>query len=677
MSKITAICRGLLEDRRLPFALAVAAILFMLPALSVGLVGDDLVQRLNQFTPAELPPRILDTGFVAKDSGQLGTVLGNLFGYVRGKEAGVRAMDYGIAPWWASEGWTAALWRPVTAFTHWVDYRLYPNSPALMHAQNIAWFALAVFLVSTLYRKIKASAGGFASDVGETPPWNTPGIWAAGLAACLWLLDWTTYGPVAYVANRGFFIALVFGLFCWHAHVQWRTTKSIAWMWFSALFLLLSILSDEGGASTLAFLLAYAIVLEPGGWRPRLMSLLPAAVVIMGWRAVYVGCRFGVRNFPGYIDPGYAPLSFLKNIVPRMNGLLGGQLTGLPPELAMALNSKWQMILALFFAGVSLICAMVFWPVIRRDAVARFWAVVTLLSLVPAATVAPLSKNLGFIAVGAFGVMASFLIGFAARSERAALPGLLRAMSWCVAICLVAVHVAGAIGCRIAMGLASASLPKLAELAFDYEPSLEIGERDIVVINDPTILSAMIPFYRAYRGEPLPRSTRILVPGSVPFEVNRPDATTLILKAKESDLFDCPDLGPVHLCYACKSANDFLYDVRTWKAGDRVTRKAFVAEILEVSPRGAPRSVAFHFAKPLESDRMVWLFFDWRRGAHRPFALPRIGETVAVVGPRVNLGRIIEEHIAARLPSSYVIAILGIMVWPLWLIKKQMRRKAS
>ena len=636
MSKITAICRSLLEHRRLPLMLAVAAIFFMLPALSMGLLGDDLIQRLNQFPPAELPPRILDTGFVAEDSGQLGTVVGNLFRFLPDKDAKTRAIDYGIEPWWASEGWTAALWRPVTAFTHWVDYRLYPNSPALMHAQNIGWFALAVYLLTTLYRKIRVSAGGLASAAGETTTWKTPGICAAGLAACLWLLDWTTYGPVAYVANRGFFIALVFGLLCFHSHLQWRTGKSILWMWLSALCLLLSILSDEGGASTLAFLLAYAIVLEPGGWRPRVMSLLPAALVIIGWRAVYVGYGYGVKNWPGYIDPGYSPLTFLKVIFPRMNGLLGGQLTGLPPELPLAFNAKWQMILALAFAGVSLICAMVFWPVIRRDTVARFWAVVTLLALVPAGTVAPLSKNLGFIAVGSFGVMASFLVSFANRSERAALPALLRAISWCVAICLITAHVAGAIAGRIALGLGSPFVPKFSALACDYGHSLEIGDRDIVVINDPTILTLMVPFYRAYRGEPLPKSTRILMPGSVPFEVSRPDATTLILKAKELDLFDCPEIGPFHACYGCKSANDFLFGGLTWKADDLVTRKAFVAEILEVSPRGAPRSVAFHFPKPLESGQTVWLYFNWKQGAHRPFALPRIGETVTIAGPRGN-----------------------------------------
>jgi hypothetical protein len=636
MTRMTALARRFLECRRLPLALALAAIIFMLPALRAGLLCDDLIQRLNQFPRAELPPRVLDTGFVAKDSGQLGTVLVNLFGFLRDKETATRARDYGIAPWWASEGWRAALFRPVTALTHWLDYRLYPNSPALMHAENIAWYAAAVFLAATLYRKIATSAG--SRDLREklsgsgAPPKTQAGVCVAGLAACLWLLDKNTYCPVAFVANRGFFIALVFGLLCMRAHLRWRAGKSRVWMWLSALCLLLSLLADEGGASTLAFLMAYALVLEPGGWRTRLSSLLPAAVVVMGWRAVYVGCGFGVRNFPGYIDPGYAPWLFLEKFVPRAIELLGGQLTGLPPELTMGLSAKWQIIAALFFAGFSLICAVAFLPVVRRDATARFWAVAMLLGLGAAATVAPLSKNLGFIAVGAFGVIASFLAGFAAPQERAAMPGPLRALSWCVAIWLVVAHVPGALGARIALGLGSPSVPKITEgmCVFGYSP--EMGERDVVVINDPTSVSVLVPFDRAYRGRPLPRTIRILAPGITPLEVSRADVSTLILKAKGSDLFACPDVGVIHWGYACKSINDFLYGERVWETGTRVTNKAFVAEILEVSPRGAPRSVAFHFGKPLESEGMLWLYFDWRRRAHLPFVLPRIGETNEIAG---------------------------------------------
>ena len=65
-----------------------------------------------------------------------------------------------------------------------------------------------------------------------------------------------------------------------------------------------------------------------------------------------------------------------------------------------------------------------------------------------------------------------------------------------------------------------------------------------------------------------------------------------------------------------------------------MTRKGFVAEVLEVSPRGAPRAVAFHFDKPLESRRWFGCFSTGAGGATAPFVLPQIGETVEIAGPR-------------------------------------------
>jgi hypothetical protein len=403
-------------------------------------------------------------------------------------------------------------------------------------------------------------------------------------------------------------------------------------MCLSALCLVLSLLANEGGASTLAFLIAYALVLERGEWRSRFGSLLPAAAVMLGWRGIYAGSGFGVRHFLLYIDPGYEPWLFLKNLAPRANGLLGGQLTGVPPELALALNPRWQIVLAVCFAVFSLLCATVFRLILRHDRGARFWAVVMLLALVPAATVAPLSKNMGFVAVGAFGVIASFLVHFAAAQKSGGLSGSFRMIAWFVAGWLVIAHVPGALTARIGLGLASPSVPRMAARACSYEHSPEIGERDLVVLNDPTIITAVVPFDRAYRGLSLPRSIRILIPGSTRFEVTRADASTLILTAREGDLFDCPPLGPIHICYACKAANDLLLGGRGWKAGDQVRSKRFMAEVLEVSPRGMPCSMAFHFERPLEAEDMVWLFFDWRRLTHSPFVLPRVGETVEISG---------------------------------------------
>jgi hypothetical protein len=403
-------------------------------------------------------------------------------------------------------------------------------------------------------------------------------------------------------------------------------------MFFSALCLLLSLLANEGGASTLAFILAYALVIESGRWQTRIASLIPAAIVMLIWRAAYVGWGFGVRNFVGYVDPGYAPLVFLKNLLPRMNGLLGGQLTGIPPEINFGLSPQMRIALAILFAVFSLICAVVFLPVLRRDVLARFWGVVMILAIVPAATVVPLSKNLGFVAVGAFGLIAAFLQYFASREQRAALSLPLRLLSWCVASWLVLAHVFGAVAARVGLAAISPYIPEGWErlCAFD---GIEIGDRDVIIVNDPAETPVVVPFDRAYRGQPLPKTMRTLAPGLSGLVVSRPDASTIVLTSKGPDLFDCPSLGPFHVAYALKAGNDFLFGGRVWGVGERVVSKGFVAEVLELSDDGAPRSVAFHLEQSLDSKNMVWLYFDWRRHAHLPFSLPKPGETTEIAGP--------------------------------------------
>jgi hypothetical protein len=277
---------------------------------------------------------------------------------------------------------------------------------------------------------------------------------------------------------------------------------------------------------------------------------------------------------------------------------------------------------------------MVVLPVLRRDRVGRFWTLVMLLALVRAATVAPISKNLAFVAVGAFGAVASFLVHFAGSRKHAGGTWLNQTMSWFVAAWLVLAHIPGALAARVGLALVSPYIPVVVQRAFALEYAAEVGDRDLVVINEPGIITFLVPFERAYRGLPLPRSLRILVPGSIPLEVRRADASTLILTAKEGDLFDCPALGPIHLAYVCKAANEWLLGGRKWETGQRVTCKGFQAEVLDLSLRGMPRSLAFHFDGPLESERKVWLYVNWRHLKHEPFVLPQIGETIEIAAAR-------------------------------------------
>ncbi len=632
-ARLRTVILSIARSPYLPHILAIAAVIIMIPALFGGLFGDDMIQGLTQRNRADLPERVFETGLVSTNCGTLSGVVNDLFGYLKYPEQAQHAADYGVAPWWASLHWQAALWRPLTAFTHWVDYRVFPNTPWLMHLHNILWFAGIVFMVAIVYRMIGRAYG---MQMGATSSTAN----AAALGAFLFLVDKNTYFPVMYVANRGFFIALFFGLVSLYAHHQWRTTRRKWWACASVLCLFLAMLANEAGVSTMAFLIAYAVVLEPTGGKSRLsprplLSLVPAIVAVAVWRIIYVSQNCGVKNFEGYIDPGYAPLLFLKNLLPRTTALLGGQLSGVTPEIYFGLNPAWRLGLALFFLLFVLVCAYVFLPVIRQKAVARFWTTAMLLALVPAATVAPLSKNLGFVAVGAFGLIATFFVNFAQRHEREILPIFRKVICWAVVIWLLLAHTFGAVATRGVLGFITPYLGPSFDWGFEHLP--DGGDRNVVVVNDPGPVYALMPIYRAYRGGALPNSVKNLALGLTGLRITRSNENTLIVTAKSGSLLSVPNFGPAHVAYACKTANDFLFNAMKWKNGDRVVRKGWTIEVVEATANGEPRSVAIRFDSPLESDNRLWLQFVWRPDYdYVPFRLPKVGETVEVAGP---LGR--------------------------------------
>ena len=597
-----------LEHRHLPAILAIGAILVMLPALKIGLVADDLVQRAVEFKPDQLPAHLQDTG-MPQNSGSLGTVLHDLF---PGITRMTQAKDYGVLPWWAPDDLRLELWRPLTAFTHWLDYRFFPDSPALMHAENIACFAAIVFLAAMIYRKLMGAG------------------WAAGLAALLFLLDGNTYFPVMFVANRGFMLSLFFGLLCLYEHHQWRSSKSRLALALSALFLAFSLFANEGGASTFAFILAYALLLESGSLGRRALTVIPSILVIILWRAVYQHFTSGVAGVGGYIDPANEPLAFAREVIPRTLVLLGAQISGMAPEFLLAVKPSLQPA-ATALCGVPLIVTLiVFLPWLRRDKIAVFWFAVMVLAAIPAATVLPLSKNLGFVTVGACGMIASFITGLASRPSR--LPERLRCQipAWTVCVLLLLAHVPGAIAGRILTVVALDDVFKRLPYFFNVGQSPDVEGKNIVVINDPCALTlAYMPFYKAYHHLPLPRSARTLVPGGVDFEVRRTDDKTMVIQSRAPNIFSWNDLGPVHHFYAI-SAGTTAVGVPQCK---RCSLDGLTVEVLESDASGLASRVAFRFVKPLESADFLWLQWDWSSRSFKPFQPPVVGQSVTLLGP--------------------------------------------
>jgi len=621
-----------LAHRYLPAILAIGAILVMLPALKTGLFWDDVMQRAVELKPSQLPPRMHETGNPV-DSGSFSTVLRDLFGFSRDQQNMTLMKNYGILPWWTPNTFRFALWRPVTAFTHWLDYRLFPDSPMLMHAHNIAWFAAIVFLVTIIYRKLMGAG------------------WVAGFAALLFLLDVNTYAPVAYVANRGFFLSLFFGLLCLYEHHQWRSAKSPSGCVLSALFLALSLFADEGGASAFAFILAYALVLEPGSFRKRALTVLPSILVIVLWRAIYTVSGFGVAHMGGYIDPANEPFEFAREVIPRAMVLVGGQFNGVAPEVLGAVNPVLQPMAIAFYCVPVGAALLVFLPWVRRDKTAGFWFAVMMLATIPAATVVPMSKNLGFVAVGACGLTASFVAGLITRpsppSSRMGDSGAVnrlpewfayRTLSWIACVLLILAHVPGAIAARIVAVKVNAYVIDCANRLGDVADWPNIENQNVIIVNPPLPLAVgFAPFNKAYHHQPLPKTLRVLVPGLTSFNVERTDDNTLVIQSQAPDIFSCDNVGPIVGRYALQVCNQLLFGPK-FKKGDRYDLDGLTVEVLEVDASNLPSRVAFRFNTSLDSPDFHWLRFDLRMAlassqSYQPFKIPAIGHSVTLSAP--------------------------------------------
>ncbi|MGB7747457.1 MAG: hypothetical protein WBN75_09235 [Verrucomicrobiia bacterium] len=604
-----------LSQRQLSVFLALGAILIMWPALKTGLMADDLVQRAVELRPDQLPAHLYDTG-MPPDSGSLGTVLRNLFPGLGGNSRSIAlAKNYGLLPWWTPDDLKLGLWRPLTAFTHWLDYRLIPDSPVLMHAENIACFGAIVFLITVVYRKLMG-----------------PG-WAAGLAALLFLLDGYLYFPVMFVANRGFVLSLFFGLLCFYEHLQWRSTKSRGALVLSALALALSLFANEGGASTFAFILAYALVLEPGRSRHRALTVLPAVLVIGLWRIIYKLGGFGIFHVGLYIDPATEPLAFVRAVVPRVTTVLGGQLANVAPDFLFAIKPSLHPLVIVLYGVVVVTVLAVFLPWVRRDKIAAFWLAVMLLAAIPAATVEPLSKNFGFVAIGAYGLIAGFIAALIARPSP--LPERLayRAPTWIACVLLLLMHGPVPIVGRVLTAEAIASGSNGMRYLITVDKSPDVENKNVIVVNAPCAIAlAYSPFYRVYHHQPLPRTLRTLVPGCTSFDVERINDQTLVIQSRAPDIFTCDDVGPAHFAYVFSACNVAIGAPKS-KKGDRHNLDNLTVEVLEANAADVATRVAFRFDTSLDAPDFHWLWWDWRTLSYKPFAMPAIGQSVILSGP--------------------------------------------
>ena len=608
---------AILSARHLPCLLALSAVLISLPALDAGLITDDTMHQAMLAGDSSTQERLAEVGLAREGSSTLREALADLFVVVDPDRHFKAYRDYGVLPWWTYGGYRVAHWRPVASPTHWLDYRLFPNTVWLMHLHSILWFAAAVLLAAILYRRF--------IDVR----------WIAGLAGLLYLVNNDAYFPTMWLANRNLLISVCFGILTLIVHDRWRRDGWKPGAILVPLCLLASVLATEGGVATFAYLLAYEMTLGTGRSARRLLALAPSLIVIVLWRLVYNSQGYGAAGSGFYLDPVRQPLAFMVAAVERLPFLLAGQWTTLPPDLYGFLPSAGRTVLTGLLALIAIVIPLCLWPLLERNRRMKFWLLGMILAALPICATIPMGRALLFVAIGAFGLIAECIGVWYQDADRLRRWG--RSGRWLamMVMALLIAHLPLALAMRPGtLNLTGKVINRLNRTAVIglYE-RYESGQR-LVIVNAPNPATLMWdPFWAAGTGQSLPAGLRTLAPGFGPLEVARTGPRRLVIRSLQRSLLTCRQEFHLHRVFLFSRLSDVRGVGHPMAAGQRITLPGLTVEVLAVDEAGSPSEAAFAFDVPLEDRTLRWIYWDWPRRHFVVFSPPPVGQVVRLDGP--------------------------------------------
>lgn len=572
---------ALLTHRHWPLSVAGVAMVLTLPSLWAGLLVDDCFIRVVVRQPENFPvklPHPLDTY----------SLLGN------DPEMISQSIAFGTLPWWYNPEVKGRFWRPLTSMTQYVDHRVWPDQVWLMHLQSVLWYGAVVLAAALTFRRFMG------------------GTFAAGLAALLFAVEEAHGTPVGFLANRNSVIACLFGLLALLLHHRWRTEGSRAKGAAAVVMFAAALLSAEAGIGAMAYIAAYALVMESGPIRRRLLSLAPYAAVVIAWRCVWSGLGYGVSGLPLYVDPPREPWMFIQKLFIRLPQLVTGQFAVPPAEVQVVgmavLAWTW-----LFSAAVAVFFLLLFWPTIRTDRTARFFGLGALFALVPVCATIAQTRSLMFVGIGAFGLLAIWLTN---RPRRSAWPRAMKAVS----VSLIMLHLIAA-PVLLAVTSRYPVLPGADALALQGLPDMDgIEGCDLVILSHPMPIT-MIHYLGdcALSGDPMPAHTRTLTHGLTRITVTRVSQTELQVRAENG----LPGLFSRLLNLVSKRLT----------VGAEVKTEGLTVRIVDTNPAGLPREAVFTFDRSIDDDSLKWL--QWSGGSFKPFTPPVVGQSIDIPAPRL------------------------------------------
>jgi hypothetical protein len=555
----------LLSGPRGPAALALLALLLALPSLVLAPVLDDHGFRFR------------------------------LAVQQRGPDAAFHLVDpavpnpTGARMWWASPPSEVRFFRPLAALSHFLDYRVWPGAVWWMRLEGCLLYALLVWLAAICYRRLATL---------DPPGSRSPA--AFGIAGLMFAVNEANAHSLSMIASRNTLLYAAFGLLSLLWHHAHRDSPSVWRRSLAPLAFALSLLSGEGGLTTLGYLVAYALCLDERPRAIRVRSLLPYAALATLWTGAYAALGYGAGDGALFRDPIGDPLGTLLAGIADLPVWIASQLSF---GFATASVAASPAVVRLIALPIACLLVLVLWPTLRERPLARCLALGSLLSLAPLMATWPQDRLLVMASFGAFALLACFFehaTHSQARSQRAA-----RGV-------LIAIHLVIAPLAFVPSYMAVTSVTR-AENKVDAALGTDPSATEVIVVRAPTVGTLGYTLTRRLsERRPVPRHSYELYAAGSSVSLTRVDERTLEL---------APTVG-----YCSSRPECIVTDPSMpFRVGQRIELPGMQVEIRMLTARGKPARVRFRFSSALEDPARRFLVWT-ARGVER-FPLPAIGAT--------------------------------------------------
>ena len=556
--------------------------LLILPSLWAGFIADDHFHATRFLAPHFMP--------LTRDASPF-----DMFSVSDGRQQTTLAlMNDGLLPWWTHPHFRFQLWRPLAELSQWIDYKLWPQTPFLMHVHHLLWFALMLWMVSKFWRRF----------IDDTRIYS--------LTLVLFAVSANLSQVIVWLASRNTIMATTFGIAALLMHVKGRENEALKWRIGAVLAFALALCSSEFGLGASTWLFAWTLTLDEGPLWKRLLRLAPFGVLMAAWATLYVTHGEGTEFSDFYIDPVHSHTAYALALVERIPKILFLTLTGLPPALLGSTKiggNGW--LIAATFSG------LFFWAVRHhiRNPRYRFLVLGALLSILPTAAGPSGGRTMGFVSLGLLPLVACLFmnwvnVGFRNTDN----PRLTPVLAWPMLVLAL-------LGALVTP--ATAALYRYNDSKNVTGPALRLPitkadkNKDIVLLNPNSIFFAILyPNVRATHHLPLSQAFYPLTSGQREITIKRDSRNSLVISPENGFMIE---------------PQSYFVRPRTLplQVGHPIRLTHLIVDPLSMTQDGRPSSVRVIFPGGVESSRYRILQCD--RMQFIPFAIPAIGHKVTIL----------------------------------------------